>query len=89
MAHKRQEQNHQQELCGRKGGRRGGAKKKLVPDRKTLSGGGLDSGQAHRMQEKKVRENLGNCKYSGKNSHRKNPSLECLESLESLESLEA
>ena len=30
VAHKRQEQDHQQELCGRKGGWRSGAKNKIV-----------------------------------------------------------
>jgi hypothetical protein len=32
VAHKRQDQDHKQRLCGRKGGRRRGAKNKIVPD---------------------------------------------------------
>ena len=75
VAHKRQEQNHQHELCGRKGGRRGGAKNKIVPDRKPLSGGGLDCDQGHRVQEDKVRENLGNIEDCGKNGHGNSPNL--------------
>jgi hypothetical protein len=39
VAHKRQEQDHQQKLCGRKGGRRGGAKHKIVPIKNPPSGG--------------------------------------------------
>jgi hypothetical protein len=83
VAHKRQEQIHQQELCGRKGGRRRGAKNKTVPDR---NGGGLDYGQVQQMQETKVRENQGICKYGGENGHGKSPSQESLESRECLES---
>jgi hypothetical protein len=40
VAHKRQEQNHQQELGWRKRGRRRGATNKIVPIKNPPSGGG-------------------------------------------------
>ena len=71
---------------------RGGSKKTLIPNRRTLGGGGLDSGQVHQMQEKKARENQGICKCGGENGHGESPSQEsreCLESRECQESLES
>jgi hypothetical protein len=57
VAHKRQEQDPQQKLCGRKGGRRRGAKNKIVPIINPLSGGGgLAHDRVQPMQETKVRE---------------------------------
>ena len=73
----RQEQHHQQGLCGRIGGRRRGNKIKTVPDRNPLSGGGgPEYDQVHQRQEKKVRETQGPCKYGEENGHEKTPSLE-------------
>ena len=53
-----------------------GAKHKIVPDRNPLSGGGgLDYDHGHRVQEERVRENLGNAEYWGENGHGKSPTL--------------
>ena len=41
-----------QELCGRKGGRRGGAKTTLVHEKKTLCGGGQFISQGHRVHKR-------------------------------------
>jgi hypothetical protein len=72
VAHKRQEQNHQQQLCGRKGARRRGAKNKRIPNINPLrGGGGLVRDQVHPMQERKVRVTEETCK----DGHEKSPSL--------------
>ena len=64
VAHKRQEQNHQQELGGRKRGRRRGAKHKIVPIKNPPIGGeGPEYDLLHPMQEKNVRVTEKNCKY--------------------------
>jgi hypothetical protein len=72
VAHKRQEQNHQQQLCGRKGGRRRGAKNKRIPNINPLrGGGGLVRAQVHPMQERKDRVTEETCK----DGHEMCPSL--------------
>jgi hypothetical protein len=67
VAHTRQEQNHQQQLCGKKGGRRRGAKNKIVPIINPPSGGGGPKYDLiNPMQETNVRETEKNCKYGEK-----------------------
>ena len=51
VAHKRQEQNHQQELCGRKGAGEGAPRKNHYPIR-------LVDGQEHRMRDSLENPNL-------------------------------
>jgi hypothetical protein len=64
VAHEMQAQNLQQELGGRKRGRRRGAKHKIVPIKNPLSGGGgPEYDLLHPMQEKNVRVTEKNCKY--------------------------
>jgi hypothetical protein len=76
VAHKRQEQNHQQELGGRKRGRRRGAKDKIVPIKNPPSGGGgPEYDLLNPMQEKNVIETEKNCKYGEKKDHESSPSL--------------
>ena len=76
VAHKRQEQNHQQELGGRKRGRRRGAKNKIVPVKNPLSGGGgPEYDLLNPMQEKNVIETEKNCKYGEKKGYEGNQSL--------------
>ena len=43
---------------------------------KILSGGGLTSGQVHRVQDKEIRGDLGNCKYGGRKGHGKSPDFD-------------
>ena len=78
VAHKRQEQNHQQELGGRKRGRRRGARNQVPITNPLSGGGGLVHDRVHPMQETKVRENHETCKYGGKGGHEKSPNLEML-----------
>ena len=69
VAHKRQEHDQQHKLCGRKGGRRRGAKHKIVPNQDPLSsGGGPDYDLLHPMQEKNVTVTEENCKYGDTSS---------------------
>ena len=42
---------------------------------KILSGGGLTSGQVHKVREKEIRGDLRNCKYCGRKGHWKNPNF--------------
>jgi hypothetical protein len=76
VAHKRQEQDHQQKLCGKKGGRRGGAKNKIIPIINPLSGGGGPKYDLmYPMQETNVRETEKTCKNGKKTGHEKCRSL--------------
>ena len=72
MAHKRQEQHRQQELCGGKGARRRGARNK-IPNCNPLSGD-----QVHSTPDARAKETKRNGKYVEEIGHGESPSLENL-----------